>query len=174
MPGTTTRTVGFLCLLGVLGACCTPDRPCVSGQMRPRPVYVAPEAFCALERQIDCFNHRFAPYEAVMDKGIFPKRICKRLIQINEDLQHINAAMISREIAPEKIARQLDRMEADLGWIETQISVPVFPNACCKSPAEMAASLDVQRAAQRGKRAEPLKPQSSPKPQITSPEPKNL
>ena len=81
-----------------------------------------------------------------MDHCAFPKRVCKRLIQINGDLQHVNAEMISREVAPEKIARQLVRIDEDLRWVESKIGVPVSPDACCKSPRAMAASLDAQLA----------------------------
>jgi len=146
MPSTTTYGVGFLCLLGALAACCTDARPCVSGKVRPRPIYVAPEAFCALEGEIDGLNHRFAPYTTAMDRCAFPRRVCKRLIQINDDLQHVNAEMISREVAPEKIARQLAHIEMDLRWVESKTCVPAPPDACAKSPRAMAASLDAQLA----------------------------
>ena len=146
MPSTSTRTVGFICLVGALAACRSPEQPCVSGQVRPRPIYVSPEAFCGLERQMDGLNHRFAPYGTAMDRYAFPKRVCKRLIQINEDLQHVNAEMISREVAPEKIARQLVHIDVDLSWVESKICVPAPPDACCKSPRAMAAGLDAQLA----------------------------
>ncbi len=146
MPSTMTRTVGFLSLLGALAACCSDARPCVSGQVRPRPIYVAPEAFCALEEEIDGLNHRFAPYVSAMDHCAFPRRVCKRLIRVNDDLQHVNAEMISREVAPKNIARQLARIASDLNWIESKTCVPALPDACGKSPRVMAASLDAQLA----------------------------
>ena len=149
MPSTSICAVGFLCLLGALAACCSGERPCVSGQVRPRPIYVAPEAFCALERQIDGLNHLFAPYETAMDRCAFPKRVCKRLIQINDDLKHVNAEMISREAAPERVARQLVHIDRNLSWVESKTCVPAPPDACCKSPRAMAASLDAQLAAAR-------------------------
>jgi len=120
--------------------------------MRPRPIYVDPEGFCALQREIDCLNHRFAPYEPAMDHCVFPKRICQRLIRVDNDLLHVNAEMISREVAPEKIQRQVNRIDADLSWIEAQTCVAAPPDKCNKSPREMAASLDAQLAAQRGKK----------------------
>ena len=149
MPSDITCMVGGLCLLGVLAACCSADRPCVSGQVRPRPVYVAPETFCALERKTDWLNHRFAPYAEAMDRCAFPRRVCKQLIQINEDLQHVNAEIISREVAPEKIERQLTRIASALDWAQSHTCVPAPQDACCKSPRAMAASLDAQRAAAR-------------------------
>ena len=161
MPSMTTRGVGFLCLLGALAACCSVERPCVSGQVRPRPVYFAPEAFCALEGQIDGLNHRFAPYQDAMDRCAFPARVCKRLIRVNEDLQHVNAGMISREVAPKSIERQLARIASDLEWIESKACVPAPPDACAKSPRAMAAALDAQLAGAKnpkppGMRALPL------------------
>ena len=144
MPSTITRTVGFLCLLGALAACCSDVRPCVSGKVRPRPIYVAPEAFCALEGEIDGLNHRFAPYANAMDHCAFPGRVCKRLIRVNDDLQHVNAEMISREVAPKSIEHQLAHIASDLNWIESKVCVPAPPDACCKSPQTMAASLDAQ------------------------------
>ncbi|MCX6967906.1 MAG: hypothetical protein NTZ46_09065 [Verrucomicrobia bacterium] len=144
-----TRATGFLLLAAMLTACRSPDRVCVSGQMRPHPIYVAPEAFCALGEEIACLNHRFAPYEVAMDRCVLPKKICNRLIAIDNDLQNLNAAMISREIAPEKMARQLERLEADLSKVEAQLCVVMPPDACCKSPRTMAASLNTQLAAVR-------------------------
>ena len=151
MPSPVTRAVGFLCLVGTLVACHSPEQPCISGKVRPRPIYVAPEAFCALEGQIDGLNHRFASYEAAMDRCALPKRVCQRLIQIDNDLQHVNAEMISREVAPEKVARQLVHIEADLSWVKEKIRVVAPPDACCKDGRAMTASLDAQLAAQRDK-----------------------
>ena len=75
--------------------------------------------------------------------------MCKRLIQINGNLQHVNAELISREVSPEKIERQLGRIESDLSWVESMTSVPAPPDACCKSPRAMATSLDAQLAASK-------------------------
>jgi len=152
MPSTVARGVGVFCLVGALVACRSPEQPCVSGKMRPRPIHVAPEAFCTLERQIDTLNHRFAPYAAAMDHCVFPRLICKRLIRLNGDLQHVNAEMISQEVAPEKIERQLERIEADLSWLEAKTCVAAPPDQCAKSPRAMAASLDAQLAAANGQK----------------------
>ena len=155
MPSTTTRGVGFLCLLGALAACCSGERPCVSGQMRARPVYFAPEAFCALEAEINGLSHRFAPYQDAMDRCAFPKRVCKRLIRVNEELQHVSAEMISREVAPKSLERQLEHIAADLRWIESNACVPAPPDACAKSPRAMAAALDAQLDAEKKQRRAP-------------------
>ena len=152
-----TRAVGFLSLAAGVAGCCSPQLPCVSGKMRPHPIYVDPEAFCALEQQIDCLNHRFTPYEVAMDRCVLPKRVCKRVIDIDNDLQHANAEMISREVAPEKIVRQLARIESDLSWVEARLCVETPPNACCKSPRAMAASLDAQLAATRNRNRLPAR-----------------
>ena len=117
--------------------------------MRPRPIYVDPKSFCALEPQIDSLTHQLAPYEYAMDRYHFPRRVCNQLIQLDIDIQHVNAEMISREVAPEIIQRQIDRIAGDFSWVQAQSCVLESPNHCNKSPQAMAASLDVQLAADR-------------------------
>ncbi|MEI7958999.1 MAG: hypothetical protein WCI40_07805 [Verrucomicrobiota bacterium] len=148
-PSLIPRAMVALCLMAVVAGCCQPRLPCISGQMRPHPIFVDPEGFCALEAEIDCLNHRFAPYEAAMDRCPFPKRVCRRLVKVDNDLQHVSAALISREIAPEKVQRDVDRIEADLAWIASQTSMTAPPNKCCKSRRAMGGSLNAQLAAQR-------------------------
>ena len=97
MSSTITKAVGLICLLAGLAACQSPCLPCVSGRTRPAPIYVDRQGFCSLERQIDCLNHRFKPYEKAMDHCHFPKGVCKRLIKIDNDLQHANAALLQKE-----------------------------------------------------------------------------
>jgi len=130
MFSTIIRSVAFIWLLAALSACQSPCRPCISGWTRPAPVFVDPEAFCALERQIDCLNHRFKPYERAMDRCHYPKRVCKRLIKIDNNLQHANAEMLSHEVAPEKMQRQLDHIYRDLQWVEERIC-PIPPTNYC-------------------------------------------
>ena len=94
-------------------------------------MYIEPEVFCRLERQVDCLNHRFRPYETAMDRYAFPKPVCKRLIQLDNDLEHVNAELISREVPPEKIQRQIDRIDCDLSWVESVTCVARPPDRCC-------------------------------------------
>ena len=143
----------MLCACLALTACHSLRLPCISGLVRPAPIYVDPEGFCALQQEIRCLNHRFAPYQRAMDNCHFPKPVCKRLIRIDDALQHINAAILSREIAPEKIQRQIHWIQRDLSWVEARIGV--YPNLdlCCKSPEAMAASLDAWIDQANGRRA---------------------
>jgi len=134
MPPAIKRVVGMMFLLAVLAACCPPCRPCVSSGLRSAPIYIEPEAFCRLEWQVDCLNHRFRIYETAMDRYAFPKPICKRLIQVDNDLEHVNAELISREVPPQKVQRQIDRIASDLNWIEASTCVARPPDMCCHSP----------------------------------------
>lgn len=125
--------MGVACLLLALAGCQTPCLPCISGKMRTTPVYVDPEGYRSLSIQIDNLNHRFSPYQTAMDRLHFPRRICKWLVQIDNDLQHANAVLISREVAPEKIQWQVDRIERNLNKVEAEFG-GVFPplERCCK------------------------------------------
>lgn len=135
---------GTLCLLAGCQSHC--PRPCISGETRPHPIYVDPQGFRSLKRQVECLNHRFAPFETAMDRTALPKCLCKRLIRVDNDLQHVNAAVFSREIAPEKIQRQIDRVALELCCIEAETGIAAGRNSCCKSRRTMAGSLEADLA----------------------------
>ena len=128
------RGLGAACLLMALAACRSPCLPCISGEVRYSPIYVDVEAFGTLTQQINCLNHRMAPLERAMDHRHFPRRLCKRLIQLDDDVQHVRAELLSREVAPEKIQRQIDHIELELDRIETETGTVACPEMCCKSP----------------------------------------
>lgn len=126
----------MLFLLAGLSGCESPCKPCVSGWVRPAPVYIAPEAYCSLTQQIAVLNHQFKPYEIAMDRYHFREGICRQLKRIDNDLQRVNSEILHHEVGPEKMQRQVNKIARDLAWVAERTCVQPLPDCCCRQGAK--------------------------------------
>ena len=137
-PDSIARICTVACLPLAFASCRVDDFACNARRNAPAIQPMTAEYRC-LKTRVNRLNHEMVPLEDKFDKCAYPKRLLKQIAHLDEDVQHVNAEMVLREVPPERVECQLARIDQRLFRIETEISalqpVPGYSKDGCYSCA---------------------------------------
>ena len=107
--------------LPLLFASCASEFGC-RARWTAAPIYPMTAADLRLRRAINKVNHAMQPLEEQFDRCAYPRRILKQIANLDEKVNHVNAELVLREVAPEKIERQLQEIHQKLARVEMEIA----------------------------------------------------
>jgi len=108
-------------IVPLLFASCADEFGCRRRQIAA-PIFPMTPADLQLRRQINKINHEMSPLDARFDQCAYPRPILKQIAHLDEQVNHVNAELVLREVSPEEMRHQIGFINRQLARVEMDIS----------------------------------------------------